>query len=68
MRDVGIFKLPEENLNEGIQLMLVFLNETNKHLKLLDAVDLRNVEKPVVKFRSPLSIYTGNQKKGRLAS
>ena len=51
MKNDLVFKLPENNLTKGLEVMLTFLNETNKLLKAIVIVDLRNIGKPIIKFR-----------------
>ncbi len=50
MKDNIVFKLPENNLNKGLELMHIFLNNKNRLLKPMIAIDLRNVDKPIIKF------------------
>ena len=59
MKNNLVFKLPENNLSRGVELMLFFLNGMNKYLKPIVSVDLRNLDKPIIKFRkSPSVEYT----------
>ena len=51
MKNDLVFKLPENNLSKGLEVMLTFLNKTNKLLKAIVIVDLRNIGKPIIKFR-----------------
>ena len=51
MKNDLVFKLPENNLSKGLEVMLTFLNETNKLLQAIVTVDLRNIGKPIIKFR-----------------
>ena len=51
MKSELVFKLPENNLNEGLKLMRMFLRETDKLLKTVVSVDLRNIDKPIIRFR-----------------
>ena len=51
MKSNLVFKLPENNLNKGLDLMRMFLRETNKLSKTVVSVDLRNIDKPIIKFR-----------------
>ena len=51
MKNDLVFKLPENNLSKGLEVMRMFLNETNKLLKPIVSVDLRNIDKPIIKFR-----------------
>ena len=52
MKNDLVFKLPGNNLSKGLEVMLTFLNETNKLLKAIVIVDLRNIGKPIIKFRN----------------
>ena len=59
MKNNLVFKLPENNLSRGVELMRFFLNGMNKYLKPIVSVDLRNLDKPIIKFRkSPSVEYT----------
>ena len=51
MKSELVFKLPESNLNKGLEVMRMFLNETNKLSKPVVSVDLRNIDKPTIRFR-----------------
>ena len=51
MKNDLVFKLPENNLSEGLKVMCMFLNETNRPLKPIVSVDLRNIDKPIIRFR-----------------
>ena len=51
MKSELVFKLPENNLNEGLKVMRMFLRETDKLLKTVVSVDLRNIDKPIIRFR-----------------
>ncbi len=67
MKNELVFKLPEDNLNKGLNLMRMFLSETNKLSKTVVSVDLRNIEKPIIRFRkAPPVEYIGKNTK-RLA-
>ena len=68
MKNNVVFKLPEKNLSRGVELMLIFLNGTNKHLNPLDFVDLRNLDKPIIKFRKAPSIEHIREKSERVES
>jgi cell division protein FtsQ len=56
MKNNLVFKLPENNLSRGVELMDFFLNGTNKYLKPIVSVDLRNLDKPIIKFRKTPSV------------
>ena len=51
MKSDLVFKLPENNLNKGLDVMRMFLRETNKLSKTVVSVDLRNIDKPIIRFR-----------------
>ena len=51
MKSELVFKLPENNLNKGLKVMRMFLHETNKLSKTVVSVDLRNIDKPIIRFR-----------------
>ncbi len=51
MKSELVFKLPENNLNKGLKVMHMFLSETNKLSKTVVSVDLRNIDKPIIRFR-----------------
>jgi cell division protein FtsQ len=51
MKSELVFKLPENNLNKGLEVMRMFLHETNKLSKTVVSVDLRNIHKPIIRFR-----------------
>ncbi len=60
MKSELVFKLPENNLNEGLKVMCMFLRETDKLLKTVVSVDLRNIDKPIIRFRkAPPVEYLG---------
>ncbi len=60
MKSELVFKLPENNLNKGLNLMRMFLRETNKLSKTIVSVDLRNIDKPIIRFRkAPPVEYIG---------
>ena len=51
MKSELVFKLPENNLNRGLKVMRMFLRETNKLSKTVVSIDLRNIDKPIIRFR-----------------
>ncbi len=60
MKSELVFKLPENNLNKGLKVMRMFLHETNKLSKTAVSVDLRNIDKPIIRFRkAPPVEYIG---------
>ena len=60
MKSDLVFKLPENNLNKGLNVMRMFLRETNKLSKTIVSVDLRNIDKPIIRFRkAPPVEYIG---------
>ena len=60
MKSELVFKLPENNVNEGLKVMRMFLRETDKLLKTVVSVDLRNIDKPIIRFRkAPPVEYLG---------
>ena len=60
MKSELVFKLPENNLNKGLNVMRMFLRETNKLSKTVVSVDLRNIDKPIIRFRkAPTVEYLG---------
>ena len=67
MKNDLVFKLPENNLSKGLEVMLTFLNETNKLLKAIVIVDLRNIGKPIIKFRKAPPEEDIHKKAERLA-
>ena len=67
MKDGLVFKLPENNLSEGLVVMRMFLNETDKLLKPIVSVDLRNIDKPIIKFRKAPPEENIQKKAERLA-
>ena len=56
MKNNLVFKLPENNLSRGVELMHFFLNGINKYSKPIVSVDLRNLDKPIIKFRKTSSV------------
>ena len=52
MKSELVFKLPENNLNKGLNVMRMFLRETNKLSKTVVSVDLRNIDKPIIRFKN----------------
>jgi len=67
MKSNLVFKLPENNMNRGVELMHMFLRETNKYPRPLVSIDLRNLDKPVIKLRKPPSIEYIHKKTERFA-
>ena len=67
MKNNLVFKLPENNLSKGVELMRVFLNESNRDLTPIVSIDLRNLDKPIIKFRKALSIEHNHEKAERVA-
>ncbi len=67
MKNDLVFKLPEYNLSRGIELMRFFLNGTNKHSNPIVSFDLRNLDKPIIKFRKAPSIEYIREKAERVA-
>lgn len=67
MKNNLVFKLPENNLSKGVELMRIFLNETNHHLLPIVSVDLRNLDKPIIKFRKSPYIKPIREKAERVA-
>ena len=65
MKNNLVFKLPEKNLSRGVELMHLFLNGTNKYLKPIVSVDLRNLDKPIIKFGKAPSVEYIHQKTKR---
>ena len=51
MKSEMVFKLPENNLNKGLKVMRMFLRETNNLSRTAVSVDLRNIDKPIIRFR-----------------
>ncbi len=65
MKSELVFKLPENNLNRGLKVMRMFLRESNKLSKTVFSVDLRNIDKPIIKFRKvPPVKYIGTNTRG----
>ena len=64
MKNELVFKLPENNLSKALELMKTLLNETNKPLKPIVSVDLRNIDKPVIKFKKASSVEYAIEKLG----
>ncbi len=56
MKNNLVFKLPEFNMNRGVELMHMFLRDTNNYPRPLVYIDLRNVNKPIIKFKKTPSI------------
>ena len=67
MKSNLVFKLPENNMNKGVELMHIFLRETNKYPRPLVSIDLRNLDKPIIKFRKIPSIEHNHKKLERFA-
>ena len=67
MKNDLVFKLPENNLNKGLEVMRMFLNETDKLLKPIVSVDLRNIDKPIIKLREAPPEQHISKKAERLA-
>ena len=67
MKNDLVFKLPENNLNQGLEVMRMFLNETDTLLKPIVSVDLRNIDKPIIKLREPPPEQHISKKAERLA-
>ena len=67
MKSNLVFKLPENNMNRGVELMRMFLRETNKYPRPLVSIDLRNLDKPIIKFRKTPSIEYNHKKTERFA-
>ena len=67
MKNGLVFKLPENNLSEGLVVMRMFLNETDNLLKPIVSVDLRNIDKPIIKFRKAPPEENIQKKAERLA-
>ena len=67
MKSDLVFKLPESNLNRGVELMRMFLRETNNYPSPLASIDLRNLDKPIIKFRESPSIEYIQKKTERFA-
>ena len=67
MKSDIVFKLPESNLNRGVELMRMFLRQTNNYPRPLVSIDLRNLDKPIIKFRKSPSIEYIHKKTERFA-
>jgi len=67
MKNDLLIKLPENNLSKGLEVMRIFLHETNNLLKPIGSVDLRNIDKPIIKFRKSPPVEYTREKTGRLA-
>ena len=67
MKSNLVFKLPENNMNRGVELMHMFLRKTNKYPRPLVSIDLRNLDKPIIKFRKTPSIEYIRKKTERYA-
>ena len=64
MKNELVFKLPENNLRKALEMMNTLLNETNQPLRPLISVDLRNIDKPIIKFKKALSVDYAIEKLG----
>ena len=67
MKSELVFKLPENNLNKGLEVMRMFLHETNKLSKPVVSVDLRNIDKPIIRFKKALPVEYIQKNTRRLA-
>ena len=67
MKNDLVFKLPENNLNKGLEVMRMFLNDTDTLLKPIVSVDLRNIDKPIIKLREAPPEQHISKKAERLA-
>ena len=67
MKSELVFKLPENNLNKGLKVMRMFLNEKSSPLRPIVSVDLRNIDKPIIKFKKAPPIEYIGEKTKRLA-
>ena len=67
MKNNLVFKLPENNLSKGVKLMRFFLNGTNRYFKPIVSVDLRNLDKPIIKFGKTPSVEYIHKKIKRVA-
>ena len=67
MKSNLVFKLPENNMNKGVELMRIFLRQTNEYPRPLVSIDLRNLDKPIIKFRKIPSIEHNHKKLERFA-
>ena len=67
MKSNLVFKLPENNMNRGVELMRMFLRETNKYPRPLVSIDLRNLDKPIIKLKKIPSIKYIHKKEERFA-
>ena len=67
MKSDLVFKLPESNMHKGVELMRMFLRETNNYPRPLVSIDLRNLDKPIIKFRKFPSIEYIHKKTERFA-
>ena len=67
MKNDLLIKLPENNLSKGLKVMRMFLHDTNNLLKPIGTVDLRNIDKPIIKFRESPPVEYTREKTGRLA-
>ena len=67
MKNDLVFKLPENNLSKGLEMMIMFLNEKNKPLRPVVSVDLRNIDKPIIKFRKEVPVEYTRENQGRFS-
>ena len=67
MKSNLVFKLPENNMSRGVELMRMFLRETNNYPRPLVSIDLRNLDKPIIKFRKSPSFENIHKKIERFA-
>ena len=65
MKNDLVFKLPENNLSKGLEVMCMFLNKIDKLTKPIVSVDLRNIDKPIIKLReAPLEQHIPKKQRG----
>ena len=64
MKNDLVFKLPEINLSKALELMNTLLNETNKPLRPIVSIDLRNIDKPIIRFKKASSFEYAVEKLG----
>ncbi len=67
MKSDLVFKLPEDDLIKGLKVMRMFLRETNKLAKTVVSVDLRNIDKPIIRFRKAPPVENIEKNTRRLA-
>ena len=68
MKNNLVFKLPENELSRGVELMRIFLKKTSNNFSPIVSVDLRNLDKPIIKFRKAPSIEHIQERAERVAS